>query len=52
MQRLVGIIFILSWLLCGCTIETFFDGGAPIFLLALAVMIVCAGVMGEDDGDI
>lgn len=49
MQRLVGIIFILSWLLCGCTIETFFDGGAPIFLVSLLVVIICAVALAGND---
>ena len=49
MQRLVGIIFILSWLLCGCTIDTFFDGGAPVFLVSLLVVIVSAAVLVGND---
>lgn len=52
MQKLVGGIFILSWLLCGCTIDTFFDGGAPVFLVSLLVVIICVIVMGDSDGDI
>lgn len=49
MQRLVGIIFILSWLLCGCSIDTFFDGGAPVFLVSLLVVIVSAAVLAGND---
>lgn len=49
MQKIVGIMFILSWLLCGCTIDTFFDGGAPVFITALAVAVVCAAVLGSSE---
>ena len=49
MQKLIGIIFILSWLLCGCTLDTFFDGGAPVFLAALVTVIICAAILGGDD---
>ena len=48
MQRLVGIVFILAWLLCGCSIDTFFDGGAPVFLVSLLVGIICAMVLSGD----
>lgn len=49
MQRLAGVIFIISWLLCGCSIDTFFDGGAPVFLVSLLVVIVSAAILGGDD---
>lgn len=49
MQRLVGIVFILAWLLCGCTIDTFFEGGAPIFLVSLLVVIICAKALSRDE---
>ena len=49
MQRLAGIIFLLSWLLCGCTIDTFFDGGAPVFITALIVAVICAVVLGSSE---
>ena len=48
MQRMVGIVFILAWLLCGCSIDTFFDGGAPVFLVSLLVVIICAMVLSGD----
>ena len=49
MQRLVGIIFVVAWLLCGCTVETLLDGGAPIFLIALIVAAACAYVLGGNE---
>ena len=49
MQRLVRIIFVVAWLLCGCTVETFLDGGAPIFLIALIVAAACAYVLGGNE---
>lgn len=48
MQRIAGILFVLSWLLCGCSIETFFDGGAPAFCLSMAVVVVCAAIICSD----
>ena len=49
MQRLAGIIFIISWLLCGCSIDTFFDGGAPVFLVSMAVLVVTAIILTRND---
>ena len=49
MQRIAGIAFVISWLLCGCTIDTIFDGGAPVFLSALVAVIICAAILGGDD---
>ena len=47
MQTLVGLIFALSWILCGCTVETFTDGGAPIFLVSFLVMVIAAMVLSD-----
>lgn len=43
--------FFLSMMLCGCSLETFFDGGAPVAILALLVAIACAVVLGSKGGD-
>lgn len=51
MQKLIGIIFILSWLLCGCTLDTFFDGGAPVFLISLLVVVVSAVILAGNDNN-
>lgn len=48
MKRVCEILFVLSWLLCGCSIETFFDGGAPAFCLGVAVVVVCAAIICRD----
>lgn len=41
-MRLAGTLFMASWLLCGCTIETIFDGGLPLFLVGLVTMVITA----------
>lgn len=48
-KKAAGILFPISWLLCGCTVETFFEGGAPIVVLAVLVAIACAIILGGDD---
>ena len=40
-------LFIASWLMCGCTIETIFDGGLPLFAVSVAVMIITAKVISK-----
>lgn len=52
MKKAVGIVFFISWLLCGCSVETFFCGGAPAVILFALVAIACAAFMevgGTDD---
>jgi hypothetical protein len=48
-KKVIGIVFFASALLCGCSIETFFDGGAPVAILAVLVAIACAYVLGHKD---
>lgn len=48
-KKVIGIVFLTSWLLCGCSVETFFDGGAPVAILAVLVAIACAYVLGHKD---
>lgn len=40
-------VFFMSMLLCGGSVETVFDGGAPVAILALLVAIACAAVLGH-----
>lgn len=40
-------VFFIAMLLCGCSVESFFDGGAPVAILALLVAIACAAVLGH-----
>ena len=40
-------IFSMAWLLCGCSLETFFCGGAPFVILAALVALGCAAVLGN-----
>ena len=50
MEKTMMTVFFASWLLCGCSIETFFDGGAPVAILAVLVAIACAYVLGGHHG--
>ena len=47
-KKAVGILFFISWLLCGCSVETFFTGGAPVVILTALVAIAAAVVMGSN----
>lgn len=51
MKKAVGIVFFISWLLCGCSVESFFCGGAPATILFALVVIGCAAFMGEGGSD-
>ena len=51
MQKVIMVIFFAAWLLCGCSVESFFDGGAPVTILAALVAIACALVLGCKGGD-
>lgn len=48
--EILGIVFFISWLVCGCSVEKFFDGGAPVAILAALVAIACAYVLGGHHG--
>lgn len=41
-KETVGILFFISWFLCGCSVETFFTGGAPAVILFALVAVACA----------
>ena len=47
MQTIVGILFAVSWILCGCTIETIGEGGRPIFLVSFLVLIGTAMILSD-----
>ena len=40
-------IFFTAFMICGCCVETFFDGGAPVVILAALVAIGCAIILGH-----
>ena len=50
MQK-AGLIFFISWILCGCSIDRIFDDphAALIFIVALAVVILTAAVITIGD---
>ena len=46
-------VFFVAFLLCGCSLDTFFDGGAPLAILTVLVAIGCAMVLGgKHEGDV
>lgn len=40
-------IFFMALVLCGCSVESFFDGGAPLAILAALVALECAAILGN-----
>lgn len=50
MERALMIVFFAAMMLCGCSVETVFDGGAPVAVIALLVAIACAVVLGSKGG--
>lgn len=50
MERAIGIIFFISWLLCGCSIDQVFDDwrACVITIIALIVTIACAKIMSSN----
>ena len=51
MKKVAGVLFFLSWLLCGCSIETIFESPekSAVFIVALIVTILCAAVITIGD---
>ena len=41
------IVFFISWIICGSSIETFFDGGAPVVLVSLITAVASAAVLAH-----
>lgn len=52
MQKVAGIIFFLSFVLCGCSVESICDDwrAALTFVIALAITVLAAAVItiGDD----
>lgn len=51
MQNVMSVILFMSWLLCGCCVETAVDhpSAGIVFLIALVVCIVVAIFMDRTD---
>lgn len=49
MKKVAGILFLMSWLLCSCSVESFFEGGAPAAIITALVAIAAAVVMGSNE---
>lgn len=47
-MRAMMVIFLMAWLICGCSVESFFEGGAPVTILAALVAIAAAVVIGSN----
>lgn len=50
MDKIVMVVFFVSWILCGCSIETIFEGSGnlAVTVITLLVAIACAVVMGSN----
>lgn len=51
MQKAAGVIFLFSWLLCGCSVDQIFDDwrACVIFVIALIVVIASAAAITRGD---
>lgn len=51
MQKAAGVIFLFSWLLCGCSVDQIFDDwrSCVIFVIALIVVIASAAAITRND---
>ena len=47
----IMLVFFIAMVLCGCSLESFFDGGAPVAILTLLTAIACAAVLGSKGGE-
>ena len=52
MKKVAGILFFLSWLLCGCSVESIFESPkkSVVFAAALIITVLAAAVItiGDD----
>lgn len=48
-NRIACLGFVAGWMTAGASLETFFDGGAPVVIIATVVCIACAVVLGKRD---
>lgn len=44
-ENIVSCVFILAFILCGCSLDGFFDGNAPMTLFCLLVTMVCGYII-------
>ena len=51
MKKVAGVLFFMSWLLCGCSIESIFESPktSVVFIVALIITILCAAVITIGD---
>lgn len=49
MKKAMTVVFIIAWFLCGCSVESFFEGGAPLVIITALVAIACAIILGGND---
>ena len=52
MKKVAGVLFFMSWLLCGCSIESIFESPrkSAVFIVALIITVLCAAIItiGDD----
>lgn len=41
MKEIISTLFVISFILMGCSMDSFFDGGMPFTLFCFGVMTVC-----------
>lgn len=51
MKKSAGVIFFMSWLLCGCSIDQALDDwrACVIFVVALITAIICIAVLNTKE---
>ncbi len=47
MKKILPYIFFGSWLLCGCSLDGFFNGSAPITCIAAITAMLCVFAMSK-----
>lgn len=50
MRKALPYIFFFAWILCGCSLDTFFDGWAPVVVLA-ALVAIAAAILAFEEGE-
>lgn len=49
-ETAVMTVFFMGWMLCGCSLDTFFDGWAPVVVLG-AFIAVAAAILAFEEGE-
>lgn len=51
MQKVIAVVFFLSWLLCGCAVEKALDDWRALLIVVVAIVVcvVVAVLMGGEE---